>query len=255
MRKVPYYPPSKKDILNYNAGIQPVEQEIEYTYKVRKELHMTIYMLGTAAKHVITPSTTWFLPEKDLVADFAKTNHKVMEIDEDRLKQILTKGIWKDVSPEEVEKMNLPGREDGKQRKFHQLDTTFQALNDYLKEIMSENVMYFIQHIASDHYKTSIGNITRDENDINYEVHFTYKTPDDHEQFGEYCLLPPDTEKPRISRKEKLYTVEDASETLGLHHMTIRKYIRNGKIQAVKMGKSWKIKHSEIVKIRNSGLK
>lgn len=267
MRKVPYYPPSKKDILNYNAGIQPVEQEIEYTYKVRKELHMTIYMLGTAAKHVIMPSTTWYIPEKDLIADFEKTNHGIMEIDEDRLKHVLTREIWRETPPEEVEKMNLPAREDGKQRKFRQLDTRFQALNDYLKDIMSENVLYFIQHIASDYFETPIGTITREENDIRYTVNFAYKTPDDSVQFGEYRLLPADvedpaeyfllpenTEKPRISRKEKLYTIDDASETLGLHHMTIRKYIKNGKMQAVKIGKAWKIKHSEIVRIRDSGL-
>lgn len=41
--------------------------------------------------------------------------------------------------------------------------------------------------------------------------------------------------------KEKFYTVDDISNMLGMHKKTIQRYIREGKIRAVKVGKAWRI--------------
>lgn len=37
------------------------------------------------------------------------------------------------------------------------------------------------------------------------------------------------------------YSVEQVSEMLGLHQKTVQRYIREGKLQATKLGKSWRI--------------
>lgn len=41
--------------------------------------------------------------------------------------------------------------------------------------------------------------------------------------------------------EEKFYTVEQIAEILGMHHKTIRKFIREGKLKANKLGKQWRI--------------
>jgi len=40
---------------------------------------------------------------------------------------------------------------------------------------------------------------------------------------------------------EKFYTVEEISKMLSIHAKTIQKYIREGKLRATKLGKSWRI--------------
>ncbi|MFT4105777.1 MAG: helix-turn-helix domain-containing protein [Lacrimispora sp.] len=41
--------------------------------------------------------------------------------------------------------------------------------------------------------------------------------------------------------QEKYYTVEQVSELLDIHPKTIQRYIREGKLRANKIGKSWRI--------------
>ncbi|WP_432664706.1 helix-turn-helix domain-containing protein [Wukongibacter baidiensis] len=41
--------------------------------------------------------------------------------------------------------------------------------------------------------------------------------------------------------ENKLYTVDQVSEMLNIHPKTVRKYIREGKLRATKMGKQWRI--------------
>jgi excisionase family DNA binding protein len=53
---------------------------------------------------------------------------------------------------------------------------------------------------------------------------------------------------------EHLYTTDEAAEALRLHPATLRKYIREGKINALKIGKQWKIKQREITKIKKLGI-
>jgi excisionase family DNA binding protein len=41
--------------------------------------------------------------------------------------------------------------------------------------------------------------------------------------------------------KETYYTVEQISEMLHMHVKTVQRYIREGKLRAVKIGKSWRV--------------
>ena len=41
--------------------------------------------------------------------------------------------------------------------------------------------------------------------------------------------------------RKKLYSVDDISEYLDMHPKTVQRYIREGKIKASKIGKSWKV--------------
>ncbi|WP_288325874.1 helix-turn-helix domain-containing protein [uncultured Clostridium sp.] len=41
--------------------------------------------------------------------------------------------------------------------------------------------------------------------------------------------------------EERFYTVDKVAEILGMHHKTIRKFIREGKLRANKIGKQWRI--------------
>lgn len=39
----------------------------------------------------------------------------------------------------------------------------------------------------------------------------------------------------------KYYTVEEIAKILNMHHKTIQRYIREGKLKATKVGKSWRV--------------
>ena len=41
--------------------------------------------------------------------------------------------------------------------------------------------------------------------------------------------------------EEKFYTIDQIAEIVGMHHKTIRKFIREGKLRANKVGKQWRI--------------
>lgn len=55
--------------------------------------------------------------------------------------------------------------------------------------------------------------------------------------------------------EEKQLTVEQTAVALGVSTQTIYNYIRDKKVKAVKYGKTWKIKKSEIEYIKESGLR
>lgn len=54
---------------------------------------------------------------------------------------------------------------------------------------------------------------------------------------------------------EKQLTVEQTALALGVSTQTIYNYIRDKKLKAVKYGKSWKIKASEVNYIKDFGLR
>lgn len=54
---------------------------------------------------------------------------------------------------------------------------------------------------------------------------------------------------------EKQLTVEETALALGVSRQTIYNYIRDKKMKAVKYGKTWKIKESEIEYIKENGLR
>ena len=45
---------------------------------------------------------------------------------------------------------------------------------------------------------------------------------------------------------EKLYTINQVAEVLGVHHKTIRKFITEGKLAANKAGKQWRISDQDL---------
>lgn len=54
---------------------------------------------------------------------------------------------------------------------------------------------------------------------------------------------------------ERQLTVEQTALALGVSAQTIYNYIRDKKVKAVKYGKTWKIKESEIAYIKENGLR
>ncbi|MFG1797180.1 helix-turn-helix domain-containing protein [Nocardia sp. NPDC049149] len=45
---------------------------------------------------------------------------------------------------------------------------------------------------------------------------------------------------------ERLYSVEQVAERLGLHVRTIRNYVRDGRLNAVRIGKQYRIAHEDL---------
>ncbi|MEY8353414.1 helix-turn-helix domain-containing protein [Lachnospiraceae bacterium 54-53] len=46
--------------------------------------------------------------------------------------------------------------------------------------------------------------------------------------------------------EEKFFTINEVAEILGLHHKTIRGFISDGKLSAIKAGKQWRIKKVDL---------
>jgi excisionase family DNA binding protein len=55
--------------------------------------------------------------------------------------------------------------------------------------------------------------------------------------------------------EDKQLTVEQTALALGVSTQTIYNYIRDKKVKAVKYGKTWKIKESEVGYIKEFGLR
>lgn len=51
---------------------------------------------------------------------------------------------------------------------------------------------------------------------------------------------------------EKVYTSEEVAEMLKVKPITIRRYILANKLDAFKVGKNWRIYHSELTKFMTS---
>lgn len=49
------------------------------------------------------------------------------------------------------------------------------------------------------------------------------------------------------------YTLKEAGEALGRHWKTVRSWVVDGKIKAIKIGRQWVIKASELRRIRREG--
>jgi len=48
---------------------------------------------------------------------------------------------------------------------------------------------------------------------------------------------------------EKLYTSKQVAEMLQVHHRTVLEWLRNGKLNGIKMGRLWRIPESELNRI------
>ncbi len=52
--------------------------------------------------------------------------------------------------------------------------------------------------------------------------------------------------EPQLPMSEEVYTVEQVAERLKLHPKTVLRFIRDGRLRAVKVGKSYRILRSEL---------
>lgn len=51
----------------------------------------------------------------------------------------------------------------------------------------------------------------------------------------------------------ELLEVEDVAKELGVHQVTIRRYIRGGRLKATKIGKRWYISKERFIEFVNGG--
>ena len=49
--------------------------------------------------------------------------------------------------------------------------------------------------------------------------------------------------------------MKEAAQKLGKHHNTVQRWIKNGQINCVKIGRDWEISQEEIDRIKREGLK
>jgi excisionase family DNA binding protein len=52
---------------------------------------------------------------------------------------------------------------------------------------------------------------------------------------------------------EKIYTTEQVAQLLQIHPLTVLKYISSGKLRAIKLGRVYRIRESEIQKFLDRG--
>jgi excisionase family DNA binding protein len=52
----------------------------------------------------------------------------------------------------------------------------------------------------------------------------------------------------RLNEYEKYYTVKDISKMLKIHEETVRRAIRDGRLDSVKFGRDYRIKHESFIK-------
>jgi len=53
----------------------------------------------------------------------------------------------------------------------------------------------------------------------------------------------------------KIYKLEDVAELLDCNKRTLYKYIKAGSLKAVKIGKSWKVRHADLEEFLKNGTK
>ncbi|MFH1478170.1 MAG: helix-turn-helix domain-containing protein [Candidatus Omnitrophota bacterium] len=51
-----------------------------------------------------------------------------------------------------------------------------------------------------------------------------------------------------MAKRKEILTIKDVAEFLGVHPMTIYKYVKGGKFPAFKIGTSWRVKRHSIDK-------
>lgn len=54
--------------------------------------------------------------------------------------------------------------------------------------------------------------------------------------------------------ESKMISLYDAADILNVHYNTLRRWITQGKVRAVKIGRAWKISNLEIERIKAEGL-
>lgn len=54
-----------------------------------------------------------------------------------------------------------------------------------------------------------------------------------------------------IELDKQFYTIQETADLLGVHHQTIRNWIRQGTLKAAKLGTHWRISAEEIARFVN----
>ena len=50
-----------------------------------------------------------------------------------------------------------------------------------------------------------------------------------------------------MTERDQWYTVEEAADILKVHKDTLRRWLREGKLRARKVGKGWRVPRSEVM--------
>lgn len=58
-----------------------------------------------------------------------------------------------------------------------------------------------------------------------------------------------------MTEEKRVYSPKEAAAVLGVHPNTLYKYIKTGAIEAVKLGKSYRITAEELEKVIKQGIK
>jgi excisionase family DNA binding protein len=56
-----------------------------------------------------------------------------------------------------------------------------------------------------------------------------------------------------ISNDFKLYTIEEITEILKVTQRTVYNYIKSGTLKAIKVGKYWRVKHTDLEQFLKTG--
>lgn len=56
-------------------------------------------------------------------------------------------------------------------------------------------------------------------------------------------------------KDEKLYTLKETAKLIGCCERSMFKYLHEGKIKGIRIGRLWKVKESEIAYIKENGLR
>ncbi|MHA1330914.1 MAG: helix-turn-helix domain-containing protein [Candidatus Hodarchaeales archaeon] len=85
-----------------------------------------------------------------------------------------------------------------------------------------------------------------------------YKEPEFLELIEKVRKLPPERRKALIEYIESLtkefYTLNDIAELLGLNWRTVQRYVKDGRIKAIKVGRQWRIPAEEYARIKKEGV-
>ena len=58
----------------------------------------------------------------------------------------------------------------------------------------------------------------------------------------------------KVKGNTKMYNIDQVAEMLRLCRITVFRYIKSGKIKAIKIGREWRIKQDEIDRIMREGV-
>ena len=57
----------------------------------------------------------------------------------------------------------------------------------------------------------------------------------------------------KVKKDNKMYNIDQVADMLRLCRITVFRYIKSGKIKAIKIGREWRIKQDEIDRIMREG--